>query len=570
MKLSANALKILRKRYLEKDEKGRPIETPEKMFRRVAKAVSRADGKYRSKKEVRRIEEEFYQVMFHLEFIPNSPTLMNAGRRLGQLSACFVLPIEDSIESIFGTIKHMAIIHQSGGGTGFSFSRLRPRGDIVSSTMGPSSGPLSFMEAYNTATETIKQGGTRRGANMGILSVDHPDILDFIACKRKEGKFVNFNISVAIPDRFMKAVEENKKWELINPRTKKVVARISAKRIFEIISEMIWRNGEPGVIFIDRINRDNPTPRLGRIESTNPCGEQPLLPYESCNLGSINLSKMVADGKIDWEKLKKTVRIGIHFLDNVIDVNKYPLKEIKEMTLGNRKIGLGVMGFADMLIKLGIPYNSEEAIKMAERIMSFISREAKKKSIELARERGPFPNFKKSVYAKGPKIRNATRTTIAPTGSISIIADCSSGIEPLYGITYLHEVLDEVRLVRENPLFKEIAQREGFYSEKLMRKVSRKGSVQGLKEVPQKYQRIFVTAPEISYKWHIKIQAAFQKYADNAVSKTINFGKEIEKEEVREAVLLAYNSGLKGLTAYRQGSRARQALSYCGYPYCVP
>jgi ribonucleoside-diphosphate reductase alpha chain len=570
MKLSPNALKILGKRYLKKDEKERPVETPEEMFRRVARAVSRADERYRSQKEVRKIEEEFYSVMSRLEFIPNSPTLMNAGRKLGQLSACFVLPIEDSIESIFGTIKDMARIHQSGGGTGFSFSRLRPKGDIVSSTMGPSSGPISFMEAYNTATETIKQGGTRRGANMGILSVDHPDILDFIACKRKEGKFVNFNISVAIPDRFMKAVEEDKKWELINPRTKKIVARISARRIFGLITEMIWRNGEPGVIFIDRINRDNPTPELGRIESTNPCGEAPLLPYESCILGSINLSKMVVDGEIDWKKLKKTIRAGVHFLDNVIDVNKYPLKEIKEMTLGNRKIGLGVMGFADMLIRLGIPYNSEEAVKMAEKIMSFISWEAKKKSQELAKERDPFSNCRKSIYSRGPKMRNATRTTIAPTGSISIIADCSSGIEPLYGITYLHEVLDEVRLLKENPLFKEIAKREGFYSAKLMKKISRKGSVQGLKGIPRKYQRLFVTAPEISYKWHIKIQAAFQKYTDNAVSKTINFGKEIKKGEVREAILLAYKSGLKGLTAYRQGSRARQALSYCGYPYCVP
>ncbi len=570
MELSPNALKILRKRYLKKDEKGRPIETPEGMFRRVARAVSRADEKYRSKKNLRRIEEEFYRVMSRLEFLPNSPTLMNAGRRLGNLLACFVLPIEDSLESIFGTIKHMAIIHQAGGGTGFSFSHLRPRGDIVSSTMGPSSGPISFMEAYNTATETIKQGGTRRGANMGILSVDHPDILDFITCKRKEGKFVNFNISVAIPDSFMEAVREDKKWELVNPRTKEVTVQISARRIFELVSEMIWRNGEPGVIFSDRINRDNPTPRVGRIESTNPCGEAPLLPYESCVLGSINLLKMVVNGRIDWERLKRTVHIGVHFLDNVIDVNKYPLKEIKEMTLGNRKIGLGVMGFADMLIRLGIPYNSEEAVKTAEKVMGFISREAKKKSIELAKERGPFPNFWKSIYSRGSKMRNATRTTIAPTGSISIIAGCSSGIEPLYGITYLHEVLEGMRLLRENPLFKEIAKREGFYSERLMKKVLRKGSVQGLREVPLEYQRIFITAPEISHKWHIRIQAAFQKYTDNAVSKTINFGREIKKKEVKEAILLAYKSGLKGLTAYRQGSRAREALSYCGYPYCVP
>jgi ribonucleoside-diphosphate reductase alpha chain len=564
LKLPLNTITILAARYLRRDENRNIIETPKQLFRRVAKAVAEADLLYNPNADVAKIEEEFYQMMINFEFLPNSPTLMNAGTELGQLSACFVIPVPDSIEGIFDAVKVMALVQKSGGGTGFSFSRLRPSSDIVKSTGGIASGPVSFMKVFNTATEQIKQGGKRRGANMGILRVDHPDILDFIVAKEQENALTNFNLSVAVTDKFMQAVTKDQDYDLINPRTGKSIKKLKARAVWNLLVTMAWKNGEPGIIFIDEINRHNPTPHIGEIEATNPCGEQPLLPYESCNLGSINLAKMVKDGQIDWEKLRKTIRTAVHFLDNVIDVNKYPILEIELRTKANRKIGLGVMGFADMLISLGIPYNSEKALRIAEAIMKFISDEGRKMSVELAKERGSFPNFKGSIWEKRgfEAMRNATITTIAPTGTISEIAGCSSGIEPLFAIAYVRNVSESLgeNLTVINPLFEKIAIQEGFYSEELIKKISRTTSIQHIEEIPERIRKIFVTAHDLLPEWHIRMQAAFQKYTDNAVSKTVNFPNNATPHEIEKVYLLAYQLGCKGVTVYRDGSRKVQVL----------
>lgn len=562
LKLSVNAIQVLKRRYLLRDEKGNILETPAQMFHRVAKVVAEVEKNYTYHSDVHKLEDEFYKSMANLEFLPNSPTLMNAGTEIGQLSACFVLPVEDSIEGIFQAVKEMAIIHQSGGGTGFSFSHLRPTGDVVRSTKGVASGPVSFMRIFDIATDVVRQGGRRRGANMGILSIDHPDIIDFIQAKGRENVLNNFNLSVAVTDKFMTEVEKDLNHQLINPRNRRVVREVSARSLFDLIVNMAWRIGDPGLIFIDEINRSNPTPRSGRIESTNPCGEQPLLPYESCNLGSINLVKMVEDGKINWERLKKVVHLGVHFLDNVIDANKFPLPVIEKITKTNRKIGLGIMGFAEALIKLGIPYDSKEAISIAGSIMKFIRDEARNKSEELAEKRNSFPNFPDSIWKKKGyrRMRNATLTTIAPTGSISIIAGCSSGIEPLFAISYGRNVMEGMRLLEVNPLFEEIACKRGFYSKELMGEIARKGSIQEIEGIPRDVKRLFVTALDIEPKWHLQMQAAFQKYVDNAVSKTVNLPVEVIADDVRNIFLMAYKLKCKGVTVYRYGSKSQQLL----------
>jgi ribonucleoside-diphosphate reductase alpha chain len=568
LNFSPNAIVVLKKRYLKKNEKGEVVETPYELVERVATSIASVEKKYGAeKKEVEKIKKEFFEIIANLEFMPNSPTLMNAGKELGQLSACFVIPVDDSMESIFDAIKATALIHKSGGGTGFSFSRLRPKNSVVKSTGGIASGPVSFMRVFDAATQAVKQGGTRRGANMGILRCDHPDILEFIKCKEKEGEISNFNISVAITDEFMEKVLKNEDYSLIDPHTGSIKGKLNAKEIFDLIATYAHKNGEPGIVFIDRINANNPTPHLGRIESTNPCGEQPLLPYESCNLGSINLAKMLKkeDGKfeIDWEKLKRVTHLAVRFLDNVIDANKFPLFQIKENTLKTRKIGLGIMGWATMLGFLEIPYDSQEAIDLARKIMKFIYDNAKEESIKLARERGVFPAWKHSVWEeKGIRIRNATLTTIAPTGTISIIAGpTSSGIEPNFALCYFRNVLDGEKLLEVDPAFEYIGKREGFYSEELMKKIASGSSIQNMEEIPEDVKRVFKTALEISTFWHIKMQAAFQEFTDNAVSKTINLPNSASVEDIKEAYLLAYKLGCKGITVYRDGSRDVQVLT---------
>ena len=568
LNFAPNAIKVLQKRYLRKDEEGKVLEGPEHLLRRVSAHIASADaGHGRSKSEVKALEDIFYGMMTSLEFLPNSPTLMNAGRRLGQLSACFVLPVEDSMESIFDAVKNAAIIHKSGGGTGFAFSLLRPGGDVVGSTKGVSSGPVSFMTVFDAATEAVKQGGTRRGANMGMLRVDHPDITKFITCKDENDKFNNFNISVALTDRFLEAVELNGDFDLLNPRTKEVTATHKARDIFKLIVEHAWGNGEPGIVFIDKVNAVNPTPHVGSIDSTNPCGEQPLLPYESCNLGSINLARMLKPGaeegtyETDWTLLKRTTRHAVHFLDNVIDKNKYPLPQISEMTRANRKIGLGVMGWADMLIMLGIPYNSQEAVELGEKVMGLIQAEARDASMALATERGSFPKFEGSVFDGGPPMRNATATTIAPTGTLSILAGCSSGIEPLFAISYVRNVMEGTKLIEVNPLFEQVAKRRGFWSRELMEDIAEHGSIADFDDIPDDVKRVFVTAHDITPVEHVQMQAAFQRHVDNAVSKTVNFNHDASMRDVEEVYMLAYRLGCKGVTVYRDGSRKEQVLS---------
>ncbi len=561
--LTKNAKILLEKRYLRKDEKGRIIETPDQMFRRVAKAIAKVDERYgKTKEEVKESERKFYSMMKNLEFLPNSPTLMNAGTDINQLSACFVLPVEDSMESIFDAVKNMAIIQKSGGGTGMDFSKIRPKGDVVRSTGGVASGPVSFMRVFDIATEVTKQGGRRRGANMGVLRYDHPDIREFITAKSEKEILENFNLSVAVEDRFMEMVKNSEDYWLINPRNGSKVEKVNAREIFDLIVDSAWKNGDPGLIFLDEVNRKHPLPE--KISTTNPCGEVPLLPYESCNLGSINLTKMLrksGDGwEIDYDRLEETVKNSVHFLDNVIDANEYPLPEIEEMTKKNRKIGLGVMGWAEMLIRLQIKYDSEKAIRLAEELMSFITRTAREKSVELGEERGSFPNFERSIWSKNYEcMRNATVTSIAPTGSISIIAGCSSSIEPLFAIAYIRHVLDGESLLEINPEFEEVARERGFYSRELMEEISKKGSLKDV-NVPEDVKELFVTALDIKPEWHVRMQAAFQKHTDNAVSKTVNLAASATRKDVEDVFMLAYELKCKGITIYRYGSRAKQVL----------
>jgi ribonucleoside-diphosphate reductase alpha chain len=562
LKLTVNSLEVLRKRYLLKNDEGEVVETPAQLFRRVAHSIAIADKKYGD--DPRKVEEDFYNIMSRLEFLPNSPTLFNAGTETKfALSACYVLPVDDSLEGIFTAVKNMALIEQTGGGVGFDFSRLRPKGDIVKTTKGVASGPVSFMRIFDATTEVIKAGGRRRGAMMAILRVDHPDILEFISAKTKEEILTNFNVSVAITDEFMKALEENSKYALINPRNGETTQILDAKYVWEQIIECAWKSGDPGIIFIDEINRSNPTPLVGQMTATNPCGEQPLLPYESCNLGSLNLLKIVDEyGEIRWDKFREIIWKAVHFLDNVIDVNPYPILEVDELTKGNRKIGLGVMGFAELLIKLGIPYDSQNAVELGEKISAFLNEQAGKASEELAIKRGPFPNIDKSIWRQTPKNRrNATVTTIAPTGTISIIAGCSSGIEPIFAIAFIRNVLDGAKLLELNPLFEQVAKRNGFYGGEIVENIARTGTLKDIKGVPEDVKRIFVTAHEISPEWHVKIQAAFQRHIENAVSKTVNLANDVSVKEVEKVFLLAHRLKCKGVTVYRYGSKGEQVLN---------
>jgi ribonucleoside-diphosphate reductase alpha chain len=558
-KLTVNAMEVLRKRYLLKDLNEKIVETPAQMFMRIARAIAKVERKYGG--DQRGAEKTFFGMMSRLEFVPNSPTLFNAGTKLGQLSACFVLPVGDSLESIFTTVKNMALIEQTGGGVGFDFSGLRPKGDMVKSTKGVASGPVSFMRVFDVSTEIIKAGGRRRGAMMAILRADHPDIVEFITSKQQAGFLSNFNISVAASDDFMKAVEENAEYWLVNPRSKESVGKLAARNVWDLMAKSAWQSGDPGVVFIDEINRHNPTPQVGRIEATNPCGEQPLLAYESCNLGSINVSRMVEDGKINWQKLGETARNCVRFLDDVIDANRYPLKETQVLTRGNRKIGLGVMGFADMLIKLGIPYDSEKALATGEELMKFLEIQSHKESVELGRERGSFPNFSGSIWKdKYGTMRNSTVTTIAPTGSISIIAGCSSGIEPIFAISFIRNVLNGTRLFETNPLFEMVAKERGFYDARLLEKIATTGSLRGINGIPNDVKKLFVTALDIEPEWHVRMQAVFQKYTDNAVSKTVNLPREATVDHVRRVYELAWKLKCKGVTVFRYGSKPEQVL----------
>ena len=565
LKFPINAMEVLKKRYLIKDDERNIIETPGELFRRVAHHVAQGEKGFKSAVSATEAEETFSDMMRELDFLPNSPTLMNSGTALGQLSACFVLPVADSIDGIFGTLHHMAKIHQSGGGTGFNFSHLRPKGDLVKTTKGEASGPVSFMSIFDGATGVIVQGGRRRGANMWILRCDHPDIMEFIEAKIDKGRFANFNLSVAVTDRFMDAVRYNRNFDLVNPRTGKKDSSVRARTIFDLIVYGAWRTGDPGLIFVDTINRQNPTPGVGRIEATNPCGELPLLPYESCNLGSVNLARMVKDGEPDWKRLAETIRWGVRFLDDVIEVNNFPMPEIQQITRGNRKIGLGVMGFADMLIRLGIPYNSADAERFARRLMAFIRRESLKASTALAAARGVFPNYGKSIFArKNLPVRNATVNTIAPTGTISIIAGCSSGIEPLFAISYVRNVLSGTRLFEINPIFECVARGRGIYKREILAEIARWGTLQKIKGIPRDIKRVFVTAFDVEPEQHLLIQAAFQKHCDNSVSKTINLPAESTIDDVRNIYLTAHKLRCKGITIYRYGSRTEQVLSFRG------
>ncbi|MGC8669972.1 MAG: adenosylcobalamin-dependent ribonucleoside-diphosphate reductase [Candidatus Micrarchaeia archaeon] len=572
MKIPINSLIVLAARYLLKNDAGAIIETPKQLFERVVNAVSSAERNYgKSDEEVRRIANEFYDAISHFYFMPNSPTLMNAGTNKGQLSACFVLPVGDSISEIFDAIKYAALIHQSGGGTGFAFSRIRPANDIVRSTHGVASGPISFMKVFDAATEEIKQGGKRRGANMGVLRVDHPNILDFIVAKENEGVLRNFNISVAITDNFMRALKSGSDYPLINPRNGEIAARLNAKAVWNLIVTMAWKTGDPGVIFLDRMNSSysNPVPSLGPIESTNPCGEQPLYPYDSCNLGSINLAKMLkkknSHYEVDWDLLKKTTRTAIRFMDDIIDVNSFPLPQIEKVTKAIRRLGLGVMGWADMLIRLGIRYDSNEALLLAEQVMSFITENARKMSMELAEERGPFPEFSNSIWARlGYKpLRNATVTTIAPTGTISIISGgASQGIEPIFSVVYMRNVQESLgtNLIEIDNEFEEYALEYNFYSDELFHKLAGKTSIQDVTEIPEEVRRLFVTAHDIAPEWHVKMQAAFQKYVDNAVSKTINLPNWATPQDIERVYTMAYELNCKGITVYRDASKSVQVL----------
>ena len=563
LKLPLNTLLVLKKRYLQKDDEKNIIETPRQMFQRVARSISGGEVNFKSKWNQEEVERKFFRMMTDFEFLPNSPTLMNAGTSIGQLSACFVLPVEDSIEGIFDALKNMAKIHQTGGGTGFDFSRLRPRGDLVASTKGEASGPVSFMSIFNQATGVIVQGGRRRGANMGILRCDHPDIVDFIEAKIEEGAFSNFNLSVAVTDEFMEAVKKNRKFDLINPRTMKAARSIKARVLFDLIVYSAWRTGDPGLIFLDEINRRNPTPQMGRIEATNPCGEIPLLPNESCNLASVNLSKFVRNGSLEWERLAEVIHWGVRFLDDVIEVNKYPLPQIQEMTFANRKIGLGVMGFADMLIKLGIPYNEEAAVRMASKVMKFFHQESLKASQRLARERGVFPNHRKSIYPrKKMRMRHATVNTVAPTGTISIIAGCSSGIEPLFALSFVRNVLSGRKLYEIHSLFEEELRFKNLYSKELLAEVGKVGTIQDIKQLPAELRKIFVTTFDVPPEHHLRIQAAFQRYTDNSVSKTVNLPFDSTVEDVRKNYLMAHELKCKGITVYRYGTKKNQVLSF--------